>query len=199
MATDPPAARTRSRRRDVLIAIGIAALLFYAGACFRILEQEERDETHAADAIVVFGAAEYAGRPSPVLRARLDHALLLFQRGLAPYVIVTGGAGQDPQFSEGGVGRDYLIRRGIPEDRVIAETLSRNTREQAERIAAIMRANRMSSCIAVSDAYHIFRAKATLEHQGITVYGAPRPETHHTPFLRRSFSVMREAVSYCLW
>src|SRR5207248_9784986 len=131
----------------------------------------------AADAIVVFGAAEYAGRPSPVLRARLDHALLLYGRGLAPYIIVTGGAGEDPQFSEGGVGRDYLVRRGAPEDRVIAETQSRNTREQAERVATIMRANRMASCIAVSDAYHIFRAKAALERLGMIAYGAPRPET----------------------
>ena len=73
------------------------------------------DEARPADAIVVFGAAEYVGHPSPVYRARLDHAYDLFQRGLAPVVITTGGAGKDPHFSEGQVGRDYLEARGIPD------------------------------------------------------------------------------------
>ena len=81
----------------------------------RIEKQAGRDEAQPADAIVVFGAAEYAGRPSPVYRARLDHAYTLFQRGLAPLIITTGGHGGDPHFSEGGVGHDYLRSRGIPE------------------------------------------------------------------------------------
>lgn len=197
----PAAAEIRapSRLRRVLLIVAGVLVLLYALACLRVVQQEDRDETQAADAIVVFGAAEYAGHPSPVLRARLDHALLLYQRGLAPYIIVTGGAGEDPHFSEGGVGRDYLVRRGVPENRVIAETQSRNTREQAERVAAIMRTNRMASCIAVSDAYHIFRAKAALERQGMTAYGAPRPEQHYVPLGRRILTVMREAVSFCLW
>jgi len=191
--------RRRSWKGRIALLLVLAALAFYGVACWRIAEQESRDETQPADAIVVFGAAEYSGRPSPVLRARLDHALQLYQRKLAPYVIVTGGAGEDPQFSEGGVGRDYLMRHGVPEDRVIAETRSSNTREQAERVAAIMRENHMSSCIAVSDAYHIFRAKAALERAGMVVYGAPRPTEHYVPLARRVLAVMREGVSYCLW
>ena len=88
----------------------------------QIVRESGLQEVHPSDAIVVFGAAQYAGRPSPVFRARLDHAYDLFQRGIAPVVITTGGSGDDPTFSEGGVGHDYLMHRGIPEPRLIAET-----------------------------------------------------------------------------
>ena len=130
-----------------------------------------------ADVIAIFGAAEYAGRPSPVYRARLDHGYELFQQRMAPMVITTGGAAQDPDFSEGGVGKDYLLRRGMPEQALIAETQGSDTAQSAARVANIMRANGMHSCIAVSDAYHVFRIRALLEHEGVQVELAPRPES----------------------
>src|SRR5581483_10005289 len=92
----------------VLLAGVIAAAAFYIHTCIGIEEQANRDERQPAAAIVVFGAAEYYGRPSPVLRARLDHGLDLFRQDMAPYIITTGGSGKDPRFSEGGVGHDYL-------------------------------------------------------------------------------------------
>ncbi len=141
-----------------------------------IVHEGALQEVHPADAIVVFGAAEYSGRPSPVLRARLDHAFDLFEKGIAPVVIVTGGAALDPSFSEGGVGSDYLKHRGIPERDLIAETQGSDTAQSAVRVAVIMRANGLHSCVAVSDAYHVFRIKRLLEHEGIgPVYVAPRP------------------------
>ncbi len=85
------------------------------------------NEARPADAIVVFGAAEYVGHPSPVYRARLDHAYQLFRQGLAPLIITTGGAGKDPKFSEGQVGRDYLAERGVPDVNLIAETQAGDT------------------------------------------------------------------------
>ena len=142
-----------------------AALLFFAVTGFRIARQAMRDETRPAGAIIVFGAAEYAGRPSPVFRARLDHAYALFERGIAPLVITTGGAAQDPKFSEGGVGRDYLKHRGIPDANLIAETHSPDTAASAERTAAILRANGIQDCDAVSDAYHMFRIKQLVAAQ----------------------------------
>ena len=105
--------------------------------------------------------------PRPCLRARLDHALELFHRGLAPVVITTGGAAADPTFSEGGVGRDYLMHHGVPERSLIAETQGRDTAESAMRVGVIMRANGLHSCVAVSDAYHVFRIRKLLEHEGI--------------------------------
>ena len=108
--------------------LALAALaVFFTLTSIRIVHEGRMQELHPADAIVVFGAAEYAGHPSPVLRKRLDHAYELFQRGLAPVVITTGGAAADPSFSEGGVGRDYLEHRGIPERSLIAETQGSDT------------------------------------------------------------------------
>src|SRR5207245_8337191 len=98
--------------------IGVIAAVFaglFLSICIGIVHDASLQELHPADAIVVFGAAEYAGRPSPVYRARLDHAYELFRRGIAPVVITSGGAAADPNFSEGGVGHDYLKRRGIPD------------------------------------------------------------------------------------
>jgi len=165
-----------------------------------IAHEGSLQELHHADAIVVFGAAEYAGHPSPVLRARLDHAFDLFRQGIAPVVITTGGAAADPRFSEGGVGVDYLRHRGIPERNLIAETQGSDTAQSAVRVAVIMRANGLHSCVAVSDAYHVFRIKRLLEHEGIgPVYVAPRPGSRPHNVVQRSYSVMREACSYLLW
>ncbi len=151
--------------------------VFLAISSIQIVHEAGLQEVHPADAIVVFGAAEYSGRPSPVLRARLDHAYDLFERGLAPVVITTGGSAADPTFSEGGVGHDYLMHRGIPEAKLIAETQGSDTASSAERVAVIMRTNRMRSCVAVSDAYHVFRIRKLLEHEGVKVYVAPRPDS----------------------
>src|SRR5579875_1953782 len=114
-----------------LIRIVIFVVLVLACAWFWWLFQQihtaaSRDQAAPADAIAVFGAAEYNGRPSPVLNARLEHALDLYQRGLAPIIITLGG-GEDPQFSEGGVGRDFLLSHGVPDQAIIAETTSGDT------------------------------------------------------------------------
>jgi uncharacterized SAM-binding protein YcdF (DUF218 family) len=196
-------ANLHPRRRWLLRleALGLAALAaFLTLTGIRIVHEGSLQELHPADAIVVFGAAEYSGHPSPVLRARLDHAFDLFQRGLAPVLITTGGAASDPTFSEGGVGRDYLEHRGIPERSLIAETQGSDTAQSAVRVAVIMRANGLQSCVAVSDAYHVFRIKRLLEHEGIgPVYVAPRPDSRPHSVVQRAYAVMREASSYLLW
>ena len=181
-----------------LIAVGLAA--FLASVSVRIVRTASLQEMHAADAIVVFGAAEYSGRPSPVFKARLDHGLELFRHGIAPVLITTGGAGGDPHFSEGGVGRDYLIHRGVPERNLIAETQGRDTAGSAVRVAVIMRANRLRSCVAVSDEYHVFRIRKLLEREGIRpVYVAPRADSRPHGVAQRMMAVLREATSYLLW
>lgn len=199
-AHDPSSPRSRTVRFWTLLALLAAGLvLFVVITAVRVARQAEIDETHPAGAIVVFGAAEYAGRPSPVFRARLDHAYALFQRGIAPIVITTGGAGQDPKFSEGGVGHDYLKRRGIPDANLIAETQSSDTADSAQRTATIMRANGIRDCTAVSDAYHMFRIKKLVEAQGIQVYAAPRPGSIPHTAWARLVAAVREAISYLAW
>ncbi|MFZ0201004.1 MAG: YdcF family protein [Candidatus Sulfotelmatobacter sp.] len=201
MSDEPAPRRATGRWLLRLEALVVLALVgFLALTAVRVVHEGELQELHPADAIVVFGAAEYSGHPSPVLRARLDHAYDLFQKRIAPVVITTGGAAADPSFSEGGVGRDYLERRGIPERDLIAETQGSDTAQSAVRVAVIMNANGLHSCVAVSDAYHVFRIKKLLEHEGIgPVYVAPRPDSRPHGVLQRMYAVLREASSYLLW
>jgi uncharacterized SAM-binding protein YcdF (DUF218 family) len=196
---------TAGSRRGWLRPVTIAAALlavygcYFACTCVRIIAQSRRDEARAADVIVVFGAAEYFGKPSPVYKARLDHAFELYERKLAPVVITTGGSGGEQRFTEGEVGRDYLIELGVGDRHLIAETQGDNSAESAERIAVIMDANNMRSCIAVSDPYHVFRIKQLLQAQGRVVYVSPRRLGLAPGKWARVLNVSREALSYTLW
>jgi uncharacterized SAM-binding protein YcdF (DUF218 family) len=184
----------------VILAVLVAVFAgFFLSICVGIVHEASLQELHPADAIIVFGAAEYSGRPSPVYRARLDHAFELFQRGIAPVVVTTGGAAADPIFSEGGVGHDYLRRRGIPDSSLIAETHGSDTAESAARVGVILRANHMNSCVAVSDEYHVFRIRRLLEDQGLRVYVAPRSDSKPHSVWLRAWAVLREATSYVAW
>jgi len=197
-----PALKRPGRSHWLQRLLALVALLGIACAgwvCAQILQDASHQETGPADAIVVFGAAEYAGHPSPVYRARLDHAFDLFQRGVAPVIITTGGSGDDPSYSEGGVGHDYLMHHGIPDSSLIAETLGSDTAQSAERVGVILRTNHMRSCIAVSDEYHVFRIRKLLEREGVQVYVAPRPDSRPHSAWQRVLAVLREAMSYIAW
>src|SRR6476661_7669578 len=145
--------------------------------------------------VVYWRIVQQSGRD----KARLDQAAQLYHHGLAPMVIITGGSGGDPRFSEGVVGREYLKTLGIPDSQLIAETQSDDTAESARRVSTIMYVNSMHSCLAVSDGYHIFRIKQMLAREGITAYGAPRPNSRPQSFWRRQESAWHEIGSYTLW
>src|SRR5207302_6654730 len=127
---------------------------------------EALNEEHNADAIVVLGAAEYRGRPSPVLEARLNHALFLYLKGRAPRIITTGGAGGDPVFTESTVARAYLARRGVPAEAIVVESEGDTTAHSIVAVTEIMRRMNLKSAIVVSDGYHIYRVKKMLEASG---------------------------------
>lgn len=156
------------------------------------------DEAQPADAIIVLGAAEYRGRPSPVLEARLNHALILYLKGMAPRVITTGGAGGDPVFTEGSVGRTYLTKHGVPPEAIVVEREAESTVQSVAAVAEIMRRMNLKSAIVVSDGYHIFRVKKMLESSGLKVYGSPRPSTPSGEW-RARWQDVRQAVGYLLW
>src|SRR5580765_4719747 len=118
-----------------------------------IAEQSKRDEARRADAIIVLGAAEYRGKPSPVLEARLNHALFLYLKHLAPRVITTGGAGGDPVFTEGSVGRAYLAERGVPLEAIVVEREGESTAQSVAAVVEVMRRMNLKSAIVVSDGY----------------------------------------------
>jgi uncharacterized SAM-binding protein YcdF (DUF218 family) len=165
-----------------------------------IRAQAARDEARPAPAIVVFGAAEYNGVPSPVFRARLHHAFDLEERGLAPWIITTGGSGGDRRFTEGGVGRDDLIQQGVPAGKITAETRSDTTAQSARAVARLLRQRQARACIAVSDGFHLYRIKMLLREEGITAYASPDPGSPiEADPVRRSVYSLREMLIVTAW
>jgi len=182
---------------------GIVFIVAGAGAwCHWVYTQIEsyahQDQAAPADAICVFGAAEYDGRPSPVYRARLDHALDLYRRGIAPLIITLGGPGGD-QYTEGSVGREYLESKGVPEPDIIAETESRNTEESARRVAVIARANGLKRLVIVSDGTHLFRIHAICRAEGLDVLTSPRLEPAVKDRTLEDERFIHEILSYTAW
>jgi uncharacterized SAM-binding protein YcdF (DUF218 family) len=196
------------KRLFLIAAAGILACAL-AGAAWEIATvareirlQSSIDEVQPADVIVVLGAAEYRGRPSPVLEARLNHALFLYLRRMAPRVLTTGGKGGDPTFSEGEVSHAYLSRHGVPSEAILVESAGESTVQSIAGAAEIMRQMSLKSCIVVSDGYHIYRVKKMLEKQGLKVYGSPRPvhrPAETAPNWREQWVYARQAIAYELW
>lgn len=166
--------RHRTLRR-VFALLLLAAMGYVVWVYAQIAAVAGVDQARSADAIAVFGAAEYSGHPSPVLHARLDHAVALYERGIAPLVITLGGgADKDSGNTEGGVGRDYLLANGLPFDRIIAETTSMDTEEQVQRLAEIAEQNNLRHIVVVSDGTHLFRIREICKDEGLDVYTSPR-------------------------
>jgi uncharacterized SAM-binding protein YcdF (DUF218 family) len=183
----------------LVVAVVLAVVSFEVVRVSKEIQQESLlDEAQPADAIIVLGAAEYRGKPSPVLEARLNHALFLYLMGLAPRVITTGGAGGDPVFTEGSVGRAYLTQRGVPPEAIVVEREGESTAQSVAAVVEIMRRMNLKSAIVVSDGYHIFRVKKMLESSGLKVYGSPRPSIPPGE-LRARWQDLRQAVGYLLW
>jgi uncharacterized SAM-binding protein YcdF (DUF218 family) len=176
--------------------VGLVGYLTYVS--IRIGRQSMRDEARPADAILVLGAAEYRGRPSPVFKARLDHALDLYERKMAPVLITTGGAGGDPDYTEGGVGRSYLIEHNVPSEAIVVEPESETTAHSTAAAGEILERMGLKSCILVSDGYHIFRAKKMLEARGIQVYGSPRQSSGRGG-AEQWWLYFRQSVGYLVW
>lgn len=157
----------------VLFGATITLIAIWATSAIAVVTWGARDRVGAADAIVVLGAAQYVGRPSPVLRARLDHALDLWQRGLAPRLIFTGGTGAGDTTSEAAVSRKYAIRRGVPDTAILMENEGRTTRESLAAVSAIMHARQMRTAILVSDPFHMLRLRILSTQYGVDAYTSP--------------------------
>jgi uncharacterized SAM-binding protein YcdF (DUF218 family) len=195
-----PAARgSRGIARIVLTLVLFGAVMWVVWVDSQIRYFATHDEARPADAIAVFGAAEYDGRPSPVLRARLDHGLEMYQKKLAPMIITLGGGDPTDRHSEGGVGRDYLMAHGVPDSAIIAETESDDTEESATRLATIARTNHLTSIVVVSDGTHLFRVHALCSSLGLNVVTSPRQELRTLPFPDRVKRTVHEILSYSFW
>jgi len=162
------------RFRDrILAGVVLGVVVAWGVSAAAVLIWGSRDKARDADAIVVLGAAQYVGRPSPVLRARLDHALELWQRGLAPRLIFTGGTGAGDTTSEAAVSRNYALRHGVPDTAILMENEGRTTRESFAAVAAIMRARQMHTAILVSDPFHMLRLRVLSSQYGVDAYTSP--------------------------
>jgi uncharacterized SAM-binding protein YcdF (DUF218 family) len=162
--------------RRALGAIFLAVLLIaamWAAVVVAVAVQAAHDQATTADAIVVLGAAQYNGRPSPVFRARLDHAAALYQRGLAPTVLVTGGIGAHDTLDEANVGRDYLVRLRIPDDAVIPLAGGKNTFSSLEQVTRWFEGRESRRVLLVSDGFHMLRLQIIARRLGLTPYTSP--------------------------
>jgi uncharacterized SAM-binding protein YcdF (DUF218 family) len=160
--------------RLVLAGLG-SLLLAWVASLVAVLAWERHDQARPASAIVVLGAAQYVGRPSPVLRARLDHAIALWRRKLAPLMIVTGGTGAGDTTSEAAVSQRYAIRRGVPPAAILLETEGRTTSESMEAVAALMAARSQRDVLLVSDPFHMLRLTILARRHGLEPYASPTP------------------------
>ncbi len=202
MIVSPSNLRNRRSTRGIILRRLLALILFAATAwCIWVYRQiadvANHDEAQPADAIAVFGAAEYYGRPSPVLHARLDHAVELYRKQIAPLVITLGGGSdKDSGNTEGGVGRDYLLANGVPFGSIIAETRSTDTEQQVRRLAAIAHDNNLHHIVVVSDATHLFRIRELCRQAGLDVYTSPRPPLGHISTYDLAMRYVHEIISY---
>jgi uncharacterized SAM-binding protein YcdF (DUF218 family) len=180
-----------------VIAVGV----LYGWVLYRdIRNLAIEDHAHAADAIVILGAAQYNGRPSPVLKARLDHALDLYNHGYAHEVITTGGYGPDPNFSEAHVSTEYLKQQGVDAESIITEQGSGTTRDSIRAAVALLQSRGWNSALVVSDGFHMFRIQRMFEDAGVETYTSPAPDSpiENAP-TKRYWYTLREVLLFCVY
>jgi uncharacterized SAM-binding protein YcdF (DUF218 family) len=176
---EPELVDRRRRRTPLGIAVRVAVVLgaivmtYYVVTLYQVWSTGRRDQVRPVDAIVVLGAAQYDGRPSPQRAARLDHVVELWPRGLAPIVVVTGGKQPADRFTEAEASARYLIERGVPESALVFENAGRSTYESLEGVADLLQARGLRSVLLVTDPFHALRSRLTAEELGLEAYVSP--------------------------
>jgi uncharacterized SAM-binding protein YcdF (DUF218 family) len=167
-------------RRILTIAM-VSTFALWVISATAVLIWSSRDEARPAQAIVVLGAAQYAGKPSPVLRARLDHALDLWNRHLASLLILTGGTGSGDTTSEAAVGRTYARKHGVPDSAILVESQGRTTSESMKAVAGMLEVRGLQSALLVSDPFHMLRLRILARRFGFTPYTSPTQTSPISP------------------
>ena len=163
----------RSLTRLIAAYAVLAALAAWVISVLSVFVWGARDMARPADAIVVLGAAQYAGRPSPVLKARLDHAIVLWKRGLAKRLVLTGGRGIGDTISEAAVGRRYVMKAGVADSVILLENEGRTTEASIEAVADIMEGKKLERAIFVSDPFHMLRLQILAKRYGVKSVTSP--------------------------
>src|SRR6188474_924050 len=159
----------------LLTGVTVAVIVAWLTSAIAVMIWGSRDRAQVSDAIVVLGAAQYVGRPSPVLRARLDHAVALWRRGLAPIMIVTGGTGMGDTTSEAAVSQRYVAQRGVPVQAILLETEGRTTSESMAGVSALMGSQGRRDVLLVSDPFHMLRLTIIARRHGLEPFASPTP------------------------
>jgi uncharacterized SAM-binding protein YcdF (DUF218 family) len=157
----------------VVVVLVTVALTYYVVTLYQVWSTGRRDQARPVDAIVVLGAAQYDGRPSPQLAARLDHVIALWPRGLAPIIVVTGGKQPADRFTEAEASARYLVERGVPEAALVFENAGRSTYESLEGVAEVLRGRGLRTVLLVTDPFHALRSRLTAEELGLEAYVSP--------------------------
>lgn len=155
------------------LAVVVGTVVVAGVTTWRIWDQGARDEARSADAIVVLGAAQYNGRPSRIFEARLAHAVDLYEAGIAPILVVTGGKAEGDRTTEAAAAKAYALGRGVPEDAIRSEDHGRTTLESLQSVAALMRAEGLETAVFVSDRSHLLRVLRIATDEGIVAWGSP--------------------------
>jgi uncharacterized SAM-binding protein YcdF (DUF218 family) len=167
--------------RRILTVLVVLAFALWIASATAVLVWASRDEAQPAQAIVVLGAAQYAGKPSPVLRARLDHGLDLWNRHLASLLILTGGTGAGDTTSEAAVGRTYARKRGVPDSAILVENAGRTTSESMRAVAGMLEVRGLQTALLVSDPFHMLRLRILARRFGFTPYTSPTQTSPISP------------------
>ena len=167
--------------RRILTIVVVATFALWVISAAAVLIWSSRDEARPAQAIVVLGAAQYAGKPSPVLRARLDHALDLWNSHLATLLILTGGTGSGDTTSEAAVGRTYARKHGVPDSSILVESQGRTTSESMRAVAGMLEVRGLQSALLVSDPFHMLRLRILARRFGFTPYTSPTQTSPISP------------------
>lgn len=164
------------RARRIMATVGVTvvvAALYLAVTALQVWQVGRADQTRTVDAIVVLGAAQYDGRPSPQLQARLDRAVELFRDGWAPVIAVTGGSMPGDRFTEAEASRRYLERQGVPPDAITGENQGRSTWESLQRLGVVLTSEGRTRVLLVSDPFHLLRVRLSASEVGLIVATTP--------------------------
>ena len=170
---DAPPAPRRRRWLRIMVWTMLVVVGYYAFNLIQLHLVGAGDQARPVDAIIVMGAAQYDGRPSPQLQARLDHVVELYERGLAPVVVVTGGKQAGDRFTEAEASTAYLSARGVPESSIIQEGEGHSSWESLSTVSTMLRNIGAQRVLLVSDPYHSLRIRLMAEDLGLTAYVSP--------------------------
>lgn len=167
---------SRSVFRDLVAVVVIGGVAIAAVACvaaYRVWQQGQVDDRRHADAIVVMGAAQYDGRPSPLFAARIDHAIELYRAGVASRLVMTGGKAIGDRTTEAASALQYAVSHGVPPEAILVEDQSRTTLESIHAVGGILRAHGLSDAVFVSDRPHMLRVLRMAADDRIVAWGSP--------------------------